>query len=120
VSKRDIMKEKEHNKLARDKIPEVLLKKGITSITKILDDHEYAVALSKKLQEEVMEYLTAEEPDHQLEELADIQEVILAILAQRGETFLDLENVRKTKLDQRGGFSGRLFLEKTIESPLGD
>lgn len=103
-----------HNKLARDKIPDLLAAKGIQCLTKTLEGSNYQTALSKKLQEEVMEYLCAKENGHQLEELADILEVIHAILANKGNSFSDLEVIRKKKFEERGGFYNRIFLEKTL------
>ena len=70
------MREIYHRKLARDKIPENLAKKGIAYSTRILNEKEYEAALNQKLQEEVNEYICASESEHQLEELADILEVI--------------------------------------------
>lgn len=61
-----------HNKLVRDKIPEIIEKENRRPITKILSKEEYISELNKKLQEEFKEYLE----DNNVEELADIVEVI--------------------------------------------
>lgn len=110
-----ISKETIHNKLARDKIPFLLSEKNIQFIAKTLDNANYKTALSQKLQEEVIEYLSAKEDAHKLEELADILEVIHALLAEQGISFEELEIIRKKKLEERGGFTNRIFLEKTFK-----
>ena len=67
---------KEYNKLVRDKIPEIVISKNCKPVTRILSDEEYILELNKKLLEEVNEYLES----NNVEELADVEEVILAIL----------------------------------------
>ena len=61
--------------------------KGRATITKILNDEEYKKELDKKLQEEVKEYLE----DDNIEELADIVEVIYGILASKDVSLEDLK-----------------------------
>ena len=51
---------KVYNKLVRDKIPEIILKDNELPSTRILSDEEYIKELNRKLQEEVNEYLEAE------------------------------------------------------------
>ena len=41
-----------YKKLVRDRIPEIILSKGETPITRILSDAEYKEELEKKLHEE--------------------------------------------------------------------
>lgn len=43
-----------HNKLVRDRIPEIIEQSGSTCITRILTQEEYLAALDAKLQEELM------------------------------------------------------------------
>ena len=74
---------KVYNKLVRDKIPEIILKDNELPTTRILDDEEYIKELNRKLQEEVNEYLEAEN----IEEMVDILEVIRAILEHKGVTY---------------------------------
>lgn len=97
-----------YNKLVRDNIREIMIKNGAKPITRILNDKEYLEELNKKLLEEVNEYLESGE----IEELADIEEVILAILNTKGLTKDNLEEVRFIKSKKRGSFSQRIFLEK--------
>ena len=98
---------KVHNKLVRDKIPEIIEGDGKTCVTHILSDKEYIAALEAKLNEEVSEY----QADKNLEEMADILEVLQAICVARGYRLDELEAMRKKKSDERGGFSDKIFLE---------
>lgn len=108
--------DKVHNKLVRDRIPEVLKEKGISCEIKVLDDQEYHQALLEKLKEEVGEYLSATKTVHQTEELADVIEVVDALLRIHGSTLENLETVLRQKRAERGGFSQRIFLEKNLLS----
>ena len=97
------------NKLVRDKIPEIIEADGRTCKTHILSDEEYLSALEEKLNEEVAEY----QKDKNLEEMADVLEVLQAICIARGYSLEELEALRKKKADERGGFSKKIFLEST-------
>lgn len=97
-----------YNKLVRDNIRDIMIKNGAKPITRILNDKEYLEELNKKLLEEVKEYLESGE----IEELADVEEVILAILKTKGLTKDNLEEIRLIKSKKRGSFSKRIFLEK--------
>lgn len=96
-----------HNKLVRDKIPEIIQNAGKTCATHTMSDDEYIASLDMKLQEEVAEYLQ----DKNLEELADVVEVLRAICIARGYTLEELEKMRTKKADERGGFEKRIYLE---------
>lgn len=101
---------KEYNKLVRDNIPEIMIQNGATPITRILSQEEYLQELKKKLLEETNEFLESEA----LEELADIEEVILAILDATNQTRNNLEDIRLKKVKKRGAFNKRIFLEKEL------
>ena len=96
-----------YNKLVRDKIPEIIEADGKICKTRVLSNDEYIVALEDKLNEEVAEY----QSDKNLEEMADIFEVLQAICVARGYSIGELEAMRVKKLAKRGGFIGRIFLE---------
>lgn len=96
-----------HNKLVRDKIPEIIQNAGKTCVTHTMLDDEYIASLDMKLQEKVAEYLQ----DKNLEELADVVEVLRAICIARGYTLEELEKMRAKKVDERGGFEKRIYLE---------
>lgn len=63
---------KVYNKLVRDKIPEIIKADGKECKTHILSKDEYIAALETKLNEEVAEY----QEDKNLEEMADVLEVL--------------------------------------------
>ena len=71
-----------YNKLVRDKIPQIIETNGGKAYTRILSDEEYRQHLEAKLDEEVGEY----HRDQNLEELADILEVIFALAQAMGCT----------------------------------
>ncbi len=96
-----------HNKLVRDKIPEIIEKAGKTPVTHILSDEEYIYELDCKLNEECAEY----QADKSIEELADMLEVIYAIAEARGWSVSELEAVRREKAEKRGGFREKIYLE---------
>ena len=98
---------KVYNKLVRDKIPEIIEADGKTCKTRILSDEEYIAALEAKLNEEVAEY----QADKNLEEMADVLEVLRAICLARGYSLEELEAVRTNKVEERGGFVKKIFLE---------
>ena len=100
-----------HNKLVRDRIPEIIEASGKTCVTEVLSQDAYIQALDAKLNEELAEY----QESKSLEELADLLEVMGAVVKARGYTWDDLTRVRKEKRAQRGGFDKRLFLKEVIE-----
>ena len=77
----------------------------------ILPLEEYIQMLDKKMGEELAEYLK----DQNVEELADLLEVIRAIAVARGYTLEDLERVRAEKAAKRGGFEKRILLKEVYE-----
>lgn len=94
-------------KLVRDRIPDIIRSQGKLGKTRILSREEYRRCLHEKLDEELAEF----HKDRNLEELADLMEVILAAAADLGYTAEDLEQVRKEKSAKRGSFVHRIFLE---------
>jgi predicted house-cleaning noncanonical NTP pyrophosphatase (MazG superfamily) len=99
-----------HNKLVRDRIPEIIEASGRTCITEVLSDDAYVQALDAKLSEELAEY----QQSKSLEELADLLEVMGAVVKARGYTWDDLTRVRKEKRADRGAFDKRIFLKEVI------
>ena len=95
-----------YNKLVRDRIPEIIEKSGKSCVTRILGDDEYIKMLDTKLDEELNEY----HKDQNIEELADLLEVIRACTIARGYSLQELEDIRRKKADERGTFSDRIML----------
>ncbi|WP_240419672.1 nucleoside triphosphate pyrophosphohydrolase [Paenibacillus periandrae] len=103
---------KTYNKLIRDKIPQVMDTNGVTYIIIKLNDQEYVEKLNEKLQEELDEYIASESKE-QVEELADLVELIYAILENKGVSIEEFENIRLKKKEERGGFEEKLLLLST-------
>ncbi len=101
-----------HDKLVRDRIPEIIRRNGAIPVTHHADAEEYWRKLKEKLEEEVAETLAETDIPG---ELADVLEVIHAICAARDISFADVERLRQEKRQKRGGFTGRLILEETVE-----
>ena len=74
----------EYNKPVRDRIPEVIKASGKQCVTEILSDEDYLKLLDAKLDEELAEY----HKDQNIEELADLLEVILAVVCNE-RSYLD-------------------------------
>ena len=97
-------------KLVRDKIPAIILKDGIEPRTRILSEKEYAKELYKKLEEEVAEVLSAKGAHAIAEEVADVMEVLDALLVLHKISQKTVQKVQKEKKAKRGGFKKRIFL----------
>ena len=98
---------KTYNKLVRDKIPQVIENNNQTCKTRILCDDEYLNELNKKIQEEMKEYLESGD----IEELADLEEVLRAILDVKKCSYESFEKIRNQKVEKRGAFKEKIFLE---------
>ena len=96
----------DYNKLVRDGIPEIIAAQGEKPIIRVMDDKEYIISLEKKLDEEVAEYHESKE----IEELADVLEVLYALCEAKGHSVDELIKVYEKKHIERGGFSKRIFL----------
>ncbi len=97
-----------YNKLVRDNIPDIIRKNGEEPIVEILDDVQYKRLLSMKLLEEVNEYIE----DENIEELADVYEVFLAILKSRGIEMSEVEKMALEKRNKRGAFDKKIYLKQ--------
>lgn len=102
---------KVYNKLVRDKIPEIIEKSGKTCTIETLTDEKYIAMLDAKLTEELEEY----QESKSLEELADLLEVLGAVVKARGHTWDELTTIRKKKRENRGGFEKRILLKEVYE-----
>lgn len=105
------MRVKKYNKLVRDRIPEIIEKSGMRPVVETLDDDAYKKYLHEKLGEELKEYLA----DDSIEELADLVEVIHALVNCKGMSLNDFEDLRKKKAIERGAFERRLLLKEVVE-----
>ena len=103
--------EKHYNKLVRDEIPWIIEESGSSCVTEILSTEAYLEKLEEKLSEELAEYRESKS----LEELADLLEVMKALVAARGETWDEVERLQVEKREKRGGFEKRILLRTVGE-----
>ena len=61
------------------------------------------------------EVLAEYHSDQNIEELADLLEVIYAAAMARGYTLEQLESVRAAKAEKRGAFANKILLKEVIE-----
>ena len=101
----------EYDKLIRDKIPEIIEQSGKKCIVEVMDNDTYIEYLDQKLNEELAEY----QQDKSIEELADLLEVMYAVVAARGYSVEELERIRLEKAEKRGAFEKRLLLKSVSE-----
>ena len=102
------MPTKAYHKLVRDRIPEIIEADGKICVCETLTDEDYIHLLDQKLNEELAEY----QESKSLEELADLLEVMQAVVKARGWTLEELERVCADKAAKRGGFEKKILLKK--------
>lgn len=102
------MRVKSYHKLVRDRIPEIIEASGRHCVCETLSDVNYLNYLDAKLSEELAEY----QESKSLEELADLAEVIRAVVCARGYTLEELEQVRVEKASERGSFDKKILLKE--------
>ena len=88
-----------YHKLVRDRIPEIIEADGKICICETLSDSDYIDLLDQKLNEE----------------LADLLEVMQAVVKARGWTLEELEQLRADKAARRGGFEKKILLKEVRE-----
>ena len=106
---------KTYNKLVRDLIPDIIEASGNKCRTRVLSDEEYLEMLDAKLDEELDEELAEYHKDQNIEELADLLELIRAAAIARGYTLDELETARAEKAKERGGFEKKILLVDVTE-----
>jgi predicted house-cleaning noncanonical NTP pyrophosphatase (MazG superfamily) len=100
---------KVYDKLVRDRIPEIIESSGNKCEIEVVSDEVAIEYLYKKLNEEVSELLE----DKNLDEIADVMEVLFAIGAKYGYSEEDILDRRNEKKYAKGGFEDNLILKKT-------
>lgn len=98
-----------YNKLVRDRIPEIIRRAGSTCATVTLTEEDYRQALRAKLMEEASEAAEAT-LDHLVVELADLYEVMDALIASYGLSAEMVRAEQAQRREARGGFAQRLCL----------
>jgi predicted house-cleaning noncanonical NTP pyrophosphatase (MazG superfamily) len=105
------MKGIEYNKLIRDRIPEIIEESGKKAVVNRIKGEELLRALNDKLKEELEEYIQS----GSIEELADLVEVIYAILNFQGISVSEFNEMRENKNKYRGSFGEGLLLVEVTE-----
>ena len=99
----------EFDKLVRDKIPFILKDKGIEAVVTRVGRYNHEAYLLKKLREEVEEVAQ----DKNIDELADVLEVVLALCNYYGYSTKDLESALLNKREKVGAFNEGYILIRT-------
>ena len=107
---------KTYKKLVRDKIPEIIKADGRECDTLIVAGEEKYKLLEAKLHEEVNEFIE----DKNIEELADVMEVLFGLADSLGYSEEELMGARNKKREERGGFKEGIVLKSTYNSTNGD
>ncbi len=99
-------------KLIRDKLPEILAQeKGTNFLCRTLEMEDYIQSLKNKLLEETQEVLEAQNQDELKDELADVLEVMLALIKAAGFSLAEIEQTREERKEDRGAFEKRVYCE---------
>lgn len=106
---------KKYNKLVRDNIPQIIMRSGKNFKVKILKEEEYKKELIKKVLEEAEELTKATSRTEQIDELADLFELLDYILTSHKIDLLEVQKRRVQKNMDKGGFDDKVFLEYVVE-----
>jgi len=98
-----------YDKLVRDKIPEIIKRRGGVPVIHIASDKEYWQKLKEKLKEEIGEFMKNDSEG----ELADVLEVVYAICDFKKIDKEKLDLLRKRKSEEKGGFKKKIILNET-------
>ncbi len=96
---------KKSNKLVRDKIPDIIRKEGRDPDISELSPKQHLNALYEKLSEEYREFLD----EYDLEELADMTEVIVSIARLKGKSESEFFDLMYKKREKAGSFNKGYF-----------
>lgn len=102
---------KTYNKLVRDYIPDIIRSNGAKCETMALDDQAYIQALDTKLMEEFGEF----RENRNVEEIADMLEVLFAMAKAHGYSWIDVASAHREKRVKRGGFDRAILLKTVTE-----
>jgi predicted house-cleaning noncanonical NTP pyrophosphatase (MazG superfamily) len=98
-------------KLVRDRIPDIVSESGRRAEVRYLEGTELVAALAAKLCEEAAEATAAiGDRDSLVEELADVTEVMSALMALNGIGQQEVTDAALQKTSARGGFETGAWL----------
>ena len=101
-----------YNKIVRDRIPDTIVASKQTCDVSYVSDREAIDFLAKKILEEGKEFI--DNPSK--EELADLYEVLDAILDKKKWRKGDIDKIRVDKIKKSGGFKNNIILKATYDN----
>jgi predicted house-cleaning noncanonical NTP pyrophosphatase (MazG superfamily) len=107
----------EFNKLVRDRVPDLIRQRGERVTTARLNEEAAERALRQKLVEEAYELLDAKDLGAVRGEIADIKEIIEALMKRLKASGRDVNEEQKRKRRQLGGFQKGIVLVETESQP---
>lgn len=102
------------NKLVRDKIATIMKESGIKVNTTLLRGLDLQKALQYKLVEEAQDVVSAQSPDDIKQEIANVLEVVDALMKHLDLDHSDIEKIRQAKNEARGSFTHGTYIT-TVE-----
>lgn len=96
-------------KLVRDRIPQIIAEAGIQKRYSKIAPGDMRAALRSKLEEEISELVSCN-PDSEVEELADVFEVLVCLSEVLGHSWTEVIKTAERKRETRGGFSLGVWL----------
>ena|SRR6266566_354289 len=100
----------EYHKLVRDRIPELIRRRGQSCAVATMTEEEYRQALRAKLVEEAHEAAQASTMQELVTELADLSEVLDALLTTYAIPLEIVQGEQSLRRTERGAFEQRLRL----------
>ena len=104
------MKRYQFDKLIRSKLPERMIREGVTINSKQLCDEEYVMQLKNKIVEEANEVSNAVTKESLTAELADVVEVIHSIAKASSIEMAEIEAARLEKRAVNGHFQASTYV----------
>ena len=107
-----------YNKLVRDNMPSIIEASGKKCKTQVMDEELYMTKLVEKLHEELSEFemqFDALNDEEAIKELADLTDVIIALVTSIGVSEESFERIRRAKTKLNGGFDNKTLLLEVFE-----
>jgi predicted house-cleaning noncanonical NTP pyrophosphatase (MazG superfamily) len=105
------MRKFKFQKLVRDLIVDQMKDGGASPTYHELSDKEHLAELKNKILEEASE-MNINDKDELLKELADLQEVIMALVKAIAKSPADLKLAQDKKYQKAGGFDRKLYVDQ--------
>lgn len=103
------------SKLVRDKIPPQIEAGGEEAVTRQVSSQDIEYMLKAKAVEEALEFSYAKNSDAEMEELADLFEIIRSYAEAQDISLSDIQNIAEEKRKSKGGFEEGMVLLSTLD-----